>query len=216
VRAGYLNPDTGRFNRLDPWSGTNFDPQTLHKYTYAHADPVNGTDPSGAAFILEFSLASTIAAGTRAWWEGARTPTYTGAITAALLLVLLVAMVDVVPKAIEHIEEKRKDRKRPFYRYEIRPGMTYFEAGTDITDRPDLDWSQAVSITFMKDLTAQGIDTIYMYTLMTRAGDVEPHPDGPFVFGGVGQWNLANSISGDDVILTRVVKKPDVHYEGPF
>jgi hypothetical protein len=33
---------------LDPWSGNTSDPQSLHKYAYAHCDPVNGIDPSGS------------------------------------------------------------------------------------------------------------------------------------------------------------------------
>jgi len=54
LRARYLNPDTGRFNRLDPWTGNNSDPQSLHKYAYAHADPVNGIDPGGYGVLLDF------------------------------------------------------------------------------------------------------------------------------------------------------------------
>jgi RHS repeat-associated protein len=43
----YYCPVTGRFNRLDPFFGNLNDPQSLHKYLYTHADPVNGVDPSG-------------------------------------------------------------------------------------------------------------------------------------------------------------------------
>jgi hypothetical protein len=32
---------------LDPFFGNISDPQSLHKYLYAHADPINGIDPSG-------------------------------------------------------------------------------------------------------------------------------------------------------------------------
>jgi RHS repeat-associated protein len=53
LRARYYDPATGRFNRLDPFAGDNFDPQSLHKYAYAHADPVNGIDPSGQFTIIE-------------------------------------------------------------------------------------------------------------------------------------------------------------------
>ena len=38
---------TGRFNRVDPFFGFVQDPQSLHKYLYVHADPVNFVDPSG-------------------------------------------------------------------------------------------------------------------------------------------------------------------------
>jgi hypothetical protein len=47
LRQRYYDPATGRFNRLDPFFGNLTDPQSLHKYLYTHADPVNGIDPSG-------------------------------------------------------------------------------------------------------------------------------------------------------------------------
>jgi len=50
LRARYYNPSNGRFNRMDPYSGNNQDPQSLHKYLYCHANPVNGIDPSGRLF----------------------------------------------------------------------------------------------------------------------------------------------------------------------
>ena len=56
LRARYYDPSTGRFNRLDPFFGNLNDPQSLHKYTYVHGDPINGIDPSG----LFMSLGSTL------------------------------------------------------------------------------------------------------------------------------------------------------------
>jgi len=53
LRARWYDQQTGRFNRMDPFAGNNEDPQSLHKYLYCHANPVNGIDPSG-----EFSWAS--------------------------------------------------------------------------------------------------------------------------------------------------------------
>lgn len=47
LRARYYNPLTGRFNRTDPYQGNHQDPQTLHKYLYCHANPINATDPTG-------------------------------------------------------------------------------------------------------------------------------------------------------------------------
>lgn len=40
-------PSTGRFDALDPYAGGARNPQSLHKYSYVHGDPVNHTDPSG-------------------------------------------------------------------------------------------------------------------------------------------------------------------------
>lgn len=47
LRARFYDPNVGRFNRLDPFSGNLRDPQSLHKYLYTHGDPVNGIDPTG-------------------------------------------------------------------------------------------------------------------------------------------------------------------------
>lgn len=44
LRARYYLPGQGIFNRLDPFFGNTDDPQSLHKYTYTHNDPVNGID----------------------------------------------------------------------------------------------------------------------------------------------------------------------------
>ncbi len=57
LRARYYNPATGRFNRLDPFAGNMRDPQSLHKYLYTHADPMNAIDPSGL-FTLGSVLSS--------------------------------------------------------------------------------------------------------------------------------------------------------------
>jgi RHS repeat-associated protein len=51
LRARYYNQTTGRFSSVDPFAGNNFDPQSLHKYAYAHGDPVNGSDPGGLLVI---------------------------------------------------------------------------------------------------------------------------------------------------------------------
>jgi hypothetical protein len=37
---------------MDSFSGNNQDPQSLHKYLYCHANPLNGVDPSGNEFSL--------------------------------------------------------------------------------------------------------------------------------------------------------------------
>jgi RHS repeat-associated protein len=48
-RARYYQPSTGTFTTLDPYIGNPQSPLSLHKYLYAHANPVNGKDPSGWA-----------------------------------------------------------------------------------------------------------------------------------------------------------------------
>ena len=53
LRARYYDPASGRFNRLDPFAGNQYDPQSLHKYLYTHANPIMGTDPSGLFTLSE-------------------------------------------------------------------------------------------------------------------------------------------------------------------
>jgi RHS repeat-associated protein len=62
LRQRYYDPATGRFNRLDPFFGNPNDPQSLHKYLYTHADPVNNIDPTGK-FSLGFGLGGFLAGG---------------------------------------------------------------------------------------------------------------------------------------------------------
>jgi RHS repeat-associated protein len=53
LRARYLNPDTGRFWTMDLYEGFLDDPRSLHKYTYAHNNPVNFDDPLGLITLGE-------------------------------------------------------------------------------------------------------------------------------------------------------------------
>jgi len=52
LRARYYNPLTASFTTLDSFAGNPSDPQSLHKYVYCHADPVNHVDPTGQFFSL--------------------------------------------------------------------------------------------------------------------------------------------------------------------
>lgn len=47
LRARYLNPNLGRFQTRDTFEGNQTDPLSLHKFLYAHANPVDRLDPSG-------------------------------------------------------------------------------------------------------------------------------------------------------------------------
>ena len=47
AHARFYQPETGRFITMDSYEGVQSDPASLHKYAYAHGDPVNNTDPSG-------------------------------------------------------------------------------------------------------------------------------------------------------------------------
>jgi RHS repeat-associated protein len=56
-RARYYDPSNGRFNQRDTFEGSNFDPQSLHKYTYASCDPINRVDPSGNVDFIQTMVA---------------------------------------------------------------------------------------------------------------------------------------------------------------
>jgi RHS repeat-associated protein len=57
LRARHMNPETGRFHTLDTYEGRLGEPLSLHKYMYAHANPVMGIDPSGMFFSTVYFAA---------------------------------------------------------------------------------------------------------------------------------------------------------------
>jgi RHS repeat-associated protein len=59
LRARWYNPVTGRFMTRDPYSGSAYDPASLHRYNYARSNPANFLDPSGRATLGEYGLMFT-------------------------------------------------------------------------------------------------------------------------------------------------------------
>lgn len=55
LRARFLDTIKGRFLTQDSFEGEQEQPLSLHKYLYAHADPVNNFDPSGHQTISGIS-----------------------------------------------------------------------------------------------------------------------------------------------------------------
>ena len=53
LRARYYNQSVGRFTQQDTYQGRMPEPETLHKYMYTHADPINNIDPSGNVTIAQ-------------------------------------------------------------------------------------------------------------------------------------------------------------------
>ncbi len=62
LRARWYNPQSGRFNRLDPYAGNQESPLSFHKYAYGHGNPVSFVDPSGNS-ILAAVIFAIIGAG---------------------------------------------------------------------------------------------------------------------------------------------------------
>jgi RHS repeat-associated protein len=52
LRARYMDPARGRFASMDPFAGFARDPQSVHKFTYAHQNPIAHADPSGYAVLI--------------------------------------------------------------------------------------------------------------------------------------------------------------------
>ncbi len=65
LRARMMNPLTGRFWTMDSYEGQRSEPESLHKYLYASADGVNGTDPGGYMTLASVSAGAAIASGIR-------------------------------------------------------------------------------------------------------------------------------------------------------
>jgi len=60
LRARWYNPLNGLFNRMDDHPGNMQDPQSLHKYLYCHANPVNAIDPTGMFSLVQMVNVSMI------------------------------------------------------------------------------------------------------------------------------------------------------------
>jgi RHS repeat-associated protein len=56
LRARFYDPVHGRFVSADSHPGSVYDPPSLHKYLYAHADPVNHVDPTGRFTLLVITI----------------------------------------------------------------------------------------------------------------------------------------------------------------
>ncbi|WP_020405643.1 tandem-95 repeat protein [Hahella ganghwensis] len=60
LRARYYDQGVGRFTQMDTYQGRKGEPLTLHKYLYAHADSINGTDPSGYMTLMDVSASNNV------------------------------------------------------------------------------------------------------------------------------------------------------------
>jgi RHS repeat-associated protein len=69
LRSRYMDPTLGRFISLDSFPGSVYLPASLHKYNYAHNNPVNMLDPTGQYSLGGMSIsisASSILSGSLA------------------------------------------------------------------------------------------------------------------------------------------------------
>nr|WP_322712654.1 putative Ig domain-containing protein [Nostoc sp. ChiSLP03a]MDZ8213882.1 putative Ig domain-containing protein [Nostoc sp. ChiSLP03a] len=61
LRDRYYDTNSGRFIRRDIYEGSTDDPLSLHKYVYAHSNPVVLTDPSGLITKMDLVAAFKVA-----------------------------------------------------------------------------------------------------------------------------------------------------------
>lgn len=54
LRQRFYDQGVGRFTRRDTFEGRLLEPLSLHKYLYAHDNPINFTDPSGLTPLSDF------------------------------------------------------------------------------------------------------------------------------------------------------------------
>jgi RHS repeat-associated protein len=59
-RARWMDPSTGRFGSVDPFTGVPTEPIMLHKYLYTGADPVNNVDPTGEFSVVTVAAVTAI------------------------------------------------------------------------------------------------------------------------------------------------------------
>jgi RHS repeat-associated protein len=68
-RARLYDPRSGRFMAMDPFGGNTSNPLSLHKYHYAHLNPINALDPSGLFTVTSLlsvtGIQRTIGSGLR-------------------------------------------------------------------------------------------------------------------------------------------------------
>ncbi len=107
LRARFYNPSNGRFCQRDTFEASNFDPQSLHKYTYANCDPVNGLDPSGEFTLTEILVTSAIVgivAGLVTWRiTGSVTKALYVGLTAALLTAAIMLLLPYLPTIVHWV-----------------------------------------------------------------------------------------------------------------
>lgn len=99
-RARYLNLATGRFWSMDEYEGRSGEPATLHKYLYAHADPVNGYDPNGYMTLGSMMQSTAIQGTLRAMSQ----PNVIRAIAQAKKLCNIITTVMEVSDVIDAVE----------------------------------------------------------------------------------------------------------------
>jgi RHS repeat-associated protein len=74
LRARFYDVGTGRFDKLDSFRGSILNPQSLHKYSYTHDDPITNIDPTGLSLLSGFTVGGMLGTTLRVVaWTGVGT-----------------------------------------------------------------------------------------------------------------------------------------------
>jgi len=60
LRARWMDPENGRFASVDPFTGFEAIPVSMHRFVYANSNPVHFIDPSGNVSLVELTVAVAI------------------------------------------------------------------------------------------------------------------------------------------------------------
>lgn len=83
-----MDPASGRFTQRDSFAGFVSDPQSLHKYTANHNDPIGRVDPSGYFSLIELTSAQNIQTLVKIYDVGSfAVDLYTGGLTGGAKMV---------------------------------------------------------------------------------------------------------------------------------
>lgn len=133
LRARYMSPSSGRFWTMDSFEGSDFDPLSLRKYTYAAGDPIGKLDHTGQQTEVEEITAvqidgvlNAIASATRAS-ERAREL----ALAIRIVVALLVGTTTLVQRADKVRPPTGSDDKKG----ERHAGSLQVQ-GDDVTKQP--------------------------------------------------------------------------------
>ncbi|MFN7841532.1 MAG: putative Ig domain-containing protein [Pirellula sp.] len=63
MRARWYDPSQGRFERLDPFAGSQNNPQSFHKYAFVHGDPIQNIDPTGEFSTMNVTMTMGVIGG---------------------------------------------------------------------------------------------------------------------------------------------------------
>ena len=177
LRARYYNPSSGTFNRMDDFAGNESDPQSLHKYLYCHANPVNGIDPSGMmvaamsisnlqlVIAISVLLVATIKVATDKAWQRASEQLAEALIASTVALVAAAGMPfksgwEKIKETWNRVKEYFKDRGGIYLHYGYRR-----------------HWGSFLTLGLLPGKFAT--TDVYLYGWMAKMFLALPHPEPP-------------------------------------